>query len=125
SSSRMLDRICREAAPLFPGLEFAFSERPPMPASDHWPFFSEAGLPVMFPFGGTNAEMHTPDDVPETINYADMVPAVKLLYEVAWRISIEPGYPDYIGPVEGAVGPDGKPRVSQPKQAPQEEDFKE
>lgn len=125
SSSRMLDRISREAAPMFPELEFAFSDRPPMPASDHWPFFSEAGLPVMFPFGGSNPEMHTPDDVPETINYDDMVPAVKLLYEVAWRLSLEPGYPDYRGPVENSIGPDGKPRAqpAKPETAPREEDF--
>lgn len=128
ASSKLLDKVCREAAPLFPDLEFTFSERPPMPASDHWPFYSVAGLPVIFPFGGTNAEMHTTLDDPETINYRDMVPAVKCLYEIAWRLSLEPEAPDYNGPVKGAKGPGGKLRNPAETPAPdpkgaREEEF--
>lgn len=116
ASSTMLDRVCREAGPLFPEIEFTFSDRPPMAASDHWPFYSVAGMPVVFPFGGTNAEMHTAIDDPETINYRDMLPAVKCLYEVAWRLSEDKGYPDYDGPVKGTKGPNGKLR--NPKETP-------
>ncbi|MBX3459826.1 MAG: M20/M25/M40 family metallo-hydrolase [Planctomycetes bacterium] len=128
ASSSLLDKVCREAAPLFPDIEFTFSDRPPMAASDHWPFYSAAGMPVVFPFGGTNAEMHTTLDDPETINYRDMVPAVKCLYEIAWRLSLEPAIPDYIGPVKGATGPDGKPRNPAEKpaakpEAEREEEF--
>jgi hypothetical protein len=108
--SKMLDRHCKDVAPLFPSLDVSFSERAPMPASDHWAFFSEGGVPVFFPFGGMNDEMHTALDDPETINYADMLTTVKMLYEISWRLSEDKAYPDYIGPVKNSKGPDGKPR---------------
>lgn len=108
--SKMLDRHCRDAAGLFPELDVQFSERLPMPASDHWPFYSRAGIPVFFPFGGTNRQMHTAEDDPETLNYKDLTATIRLLGEVAWRLSEDTGYADYKGPVKDAIGPDGKPR---------------
>jgi hypothetical protein len=122
SSSRAIDRICREVAPLFPGLECGFSDRPPIPASDHWPFYSEAGIPVVFPFNGSNAEMHTPDDVPETINYADMTKAVRMIYEICWRISQEQQAPDYRGPVRNSAGPNGRTRDGSQGSSEQQEE---
>jgi hypothetical protein len=108
--SRMLDRHCKDVAPLFPSLDVMFTDRAPMPASDHWAFFNQGGVPVFFPFGGMNDEMHTAEDDAETINYTDMLTTIKMLYEISWRLSEDPGYPDYIGPVKNAKGPDGKPR---------------
>jgi hypothetical protein len=122
SCSIVLDRICKEAAPLFPELTFVFSDRPVVPASDHWVFYSEAGLPVVFPFDSDRRLYHTAADDPETINYTDMLTAVKLVYEVAWRVSQEQAYPDYLGPAEESIGPDGKSRKVTPK-PPKEEDF--
>ena len=110
SCSKVLDRVCKDVAPLFPELEIGFSDQPPMPASDHWPFFSKAGIPVFFPFGGINRFMHTAEDDADTINYEDMVPTVKMLYEIGWRLSEEQAYADYTGPVKDSVGPDGNPR---------------
>lgn len=126
SCSKLLDKHCREAAKLFPQLSVTFSDNPPMPASDHWPFFSEAGIPVFFPFGGMNRQMHTAEDDPETINYEGMVHTTRMLYEIAWRISEDPTQSDYNGPVKHARGPDGKlrnPQETDPK-AEQEEEFR-
>lgn len=128
SCSKLLDRHCKEAATLFPELKVSFNDRPPMPASDHWPFFSQAGIPVFFPFGGVNKFMHTAEDDAETINYADMLACIKLLYEIGWRISEDPGYADYTGPVKDSIGPDGNRRdPNAPKaidpDAEQEEEF--
>lgn len=128
SCSKLLDRHCKEAAPLFPELNVSFNDKPPMPASDHWPFFSQAGIPVFFPFGGVNKFMHTAEDDAETINYADMLACIKLLYEIGWRISEDPGYADYTGPVKDSVGPDGNrrdPKAPKPvdPDAEQEEEF--
>jgi hypothetical protein len=126
SCSKLLDKHCREAAKLFPQLSITFSDNPPMPASDHWPFFSEAGIPVFFPFGGMNRQMHTAEDDPETINYEGMVHTTRMLYEIAWRISEDPAQSDYNGPVKHARGPDGKlrnPQETDPK-AEQEEEFR-
>jgi aminopeptidase YwaD len=108
--SKVLDEHCRAVAPLFPELKVQFSDRPPPAASDHWPFFSEAGIPVFFPFGGVNQWMHTAGDDPETINYGDMLPVIKMLYEIAWRLSEEKEYADYTGPVKDSKGPNGLPR---------------
>lgn len=121
SCSSLLDRVCKDVAPLFPELEIGFSDQPPMPASDHWPFFSKAGIPVFFPFGGMNRWMHTAEDDADTINYEDMLPTVKMLYEIGWRLSEEPGYADYTGPVKGAVGPDGNSRDPKAPSNPEEE----
>lgn len=107
--SKLLDRHCKAAAPLFPELTIAFSERPPMPASDHWPFFSEAGIPVFFPFGGVNAEMHTALDDPETINYAGMVACARMLAEIGWRVSEDPAWPDCNSPKARPLGDNGRP----------------
>ena len=125
--SKLVDGHCREVAKLFPELRVQFSDRPPPAASDHWPFFSEAGIPVFFPFGGVNRFMHTADDDPDTINYEDMLPVVKMLYEISWRLSEEEEYADYTGPVEGHKGPNGKPRTpgAKPKVDPNEEHEEE
>jgi hypothetical protein len=123
--SKLIDKHCREAGLLFPELKLVYNDRPPMPASDHWPFFSEAGIPVFFPFGGTNAQMHTAEDDPETINYKDMIPMIKLLYEIGWRLSEDTAYADYIGPVKGAIGPDGKPRDGSKPKPEQGKDVEE
>ena len=124
--SKLLDTTCRDVAELFPEMTFTFSDRPPMPASDHWPFFSEAGIPVFFPFGGVNKFMHTAEDDPETINYEDMLTIVKLLYEVAWRLSETTAYADYTGPRKDAIGPDGNPRdPSAPKPADLDKEYEE
>ncbi|MDC1141762.1 M20/M25/M40 family metallo-hydrolase [Planctomycetota bacterium] len=128
SCSKVLDSICKKAAPLFPGLDVQFSERPPMAASDHWPFYKEAGIPVFFPFGGMNDFMHTAEDDAETINYEDLHKAIRLLSEIGWRISENAQKPDYIGPVKRPVQPETKPEpVPEPKppegQPAEEEDF--
>lgn len=125
--SKVLDEHCRAVAPLFPELKVQFSDRPPPAASDHWPFFSEAGIPVFFPFGGVNRWMHTADDDPETINYEQMLPCIKMLYEIAWRLSEEERYADYTGPVKGHNGPNGQPRSPEekPKSNPNEEHEEE
>ncbi|MBE7490294.1 MAG: M20/M25/M40 family metallo-hydrolase [Planctomycetes bacterium] len=127
-ASKFLLRHCQEAAPLFPELRVTMTTRAPIPASDHWPFFSEAGIPVLFPMGAIPPEMHTNLDDPETIKYGGIVLGARYMAEIAWRISEDPGYADYIGPVKTAVGPDGKPR--DPSQPPpkkpseaREEDF--
>ena len=126
SCSKVLDRVCKEVAPLFPELEIGFSDKPPMPASDHWPFFSKAGIPVFFPFGGMNRLMHTAEDDAETINYEDMLPTIKMLYEIGWRLSEEQAYADYTGPVKEAIGPDGNardPNKSTDTDEEQEQEF--
>jgi hypothetical protein len=110
SCSKMIDAHCKEAGKLFPELKLAYNDRPPMPASDHWAFYSEAGVPVFFPFGGMNEQMHTAEDDAETLNYKDMLLLVKLLYEIGWRISEDKAYADYTGPVKNSRGPDGKLR---------------
>ena len=108
--SDMLDRHCKEAAKAFPELDVQFTDQMPMPASDHWPFYSQGGIPVFFPFGGMNRLMHTAKDDAETLNYGDLTATIRLLAEVGWRLSEDPGYPTYKGPVKDAIGPDGKPR---------------
>lgn len=111
----LLDRLCKEAAPLFPQVNFPTTKRI-IPASDHWPFYSLAGVPVVFPFDNENKGIyHTTQDDPETINYDDMLVAVKMVYEVLWRLSEHKGYATYSGPVKGSIGPDGKLR--NPKEA--------
>lgn len=109
-ASKFLMRHCQDAAPLFPELKITMTTRAPIPASDHWPFFSEAGIPVLFPMGAIPPEMHTTLDDPETIKYDGIVLGARYMAEIAWRISQDPGYADYVGPVKTAVGPDGKPR---------------
>ncbi|MBZ0137442.1 MAG: M20/M25/M40 family metallo-hydrolase [Planctomycetes bacterium] len=125
--SKLIDRHCRDVAPLFPQLKVQFSDRPPPAASDHWPFYSEAGIPVFFPFGGVNQWMHTAGDDPETINYDDMLPVIKMLYEIGWRLSEEQQYADCTGPVKEAIGPDGKLRdpLVKPASDPDEEHEEE
>lgn len=125
--SKILDEHCHAVAPLFPELKVQFSDRPPPAASDHWPFFSEAGIPVFFPFGGVNKWMHTADDDPDSINYEDMLPCIKMLYEISWRLSEEERYADYTGPVKGHNGPNGQPRSPEdkPKSDPNEEHEEE
>ncbi|MHC4840093.1 MAG: M20/M25/M40 family metallo-hydrolase [Planctomycetota bacterium] len=118
--SKLLDRICKEAAPLFPSLDVQFSERPPMAASDHWPFFKEAGIPVFFPFGGMNDLMHTAEDDADTINYEDLHTTIRLLAEIGWRISEADQKPDYIGPYKAAKPEPQKPPQAEPAE---EEDF--
>ncbi|MCA8915187.1 MAG: M20/M25/M40 family metallo-hydrolase [Planctomycetes bacterium] len=126
SCSKLLDSTCKEVAPLFPELTVEFSDKPPMPASDHWPFFSLAGVPCFFPFGGVNKFMHTAEDDPETINYDDMLVIIKMLYEIAWRLSESKEYADYSGPIKDSIGPDGKPRdPSAPKPVDPDEELEE
>ena len=126
ASSKLLDRVCKEAAPTFPELTFTYSTRLPLGGSDHAPFFGTAGIPALFFHSGLNELYHTSLDDPETINFEDMVPAIKMLYEVAWRVSEDPAIPDYIGPVRNSVGPDGKPRTppapKEPDKTPEKKD---
>lgn len=108
--SKFLLKHCQEAAPLFPELKVTMTTRSPIPASDHWPFYSEAGIPVLFPMGAIPPEMHTNLDDPETIKYDGIVLGARYMAEIAWRISEDPGYADCVSPVKTAIGPDGKPR---------------
>lgn len=128
-ASKFLTRHCSEAAPLFPELKVKMGTRAPIPASDHWPFFSQAGVPVLFPMGAIPAEMHTNLDDPETIKYDGIQLGAKYMAEIAWRISEDKGYADCVSPVKGAIGPDGNPRdpaAPKPKDPnkEQEEGFK-
>ncbi|MCB9895455.1 MAG: M20/M25/M40 family metallo-hydrolase [Planctomycetes bacterium] len=126
SCSKLLDATCKEVAPLFPELTVEFSDKPPMPASDHWPFYSQAGIPCFFPFGGINKFMHTAEDDPETINYDDMLVVIKMLYEISWRLSESKEYADYSGPVKNCIGPDGNPRDPKaPKPVDPDEELEE
>jgi len=110
ASSKFLRKHCEAAAPLFPELKIKMSTRAPIPASDHWPFFSEAGIPVIFPMGAIPAEMHTALDDPETIQYEGILYGARYLAEIGWRISQDKDYADYTGPVKNSIGPNGLPR---------------
>ncbi|MCF6227203.1 MAG: M20/M25/M40 family metallo-hydrolase [Planctomycetes bacterium] len=126
ASSKVLDGLCKEVAPLFPSLDVKFSTRPPMARSDHWPFFKDAGIPVFFPFGGMNNLMHTADDDADTINYVDLHTTIKLLAEIGWRVSELDQKPDYIGPFKKSVAPESEPQPeTKPDkgEAAEEEDF--
>lgn len=103
-------------------INVTINPRTPMPASDHWPFYSKAGIPVVFPFGRIPPEMHTAKDDPETINYDGLVRGTRFMADLVWSICQMDGFPEYSGPVKDAIGPDGKPRHPD---APKESDEKE
>jgi hypothetical protein len=129
--SPLMERIAAESVVHFPTLQWSLSERPPLPASDHWAFYGEAGIPIVFPWGGSNELYHTAKDDPETINYEDMVPVVKMLYEFSWRLSNDSGWPGYKGPnrdkhrEETAPPKPIEPKPAPPKDPPKpkEEEF--
>lgn len=110
ASSAALAKHVRDVEPLFPALKLKMIEQPVGPVSDMWAFY-KAGVPVLFPFSGYNAEMHSAIDDPETINYEGLREATRLIAEIAWRVSETPEIPDYKGKNMEAVGPDGKYRV--------------
>ncbi len=126
--SPLLQRLCQQSTVLYPSLEWTLSDRPPMPASDHWAFYGEAGVPIIFPWGGSNNLYHTTQDDPETINYEDMLTVVKMLYTFSWQLSNDPGKPGYKGPRREAhredTGAPESPKEPAPRPpAPKEEEF--
>ncbi|MBP9892285.1 MAG: M28 family peptidase, partial [Planctomycetes bacterium] len=110
ASSAALSRHVRAVEPLFPALKLKLIEQPVGPVSDMWAFY-KAGVPVLFPFSGYNAEMHSAKDDPETINYEGLRDAAQLVAEIAWRVSESDEIPDYKGINKEAKGPDGRYRV--------------
>lgn len=110
ASSAALSRHVRAVEPLFPALKLKLIEQPVGPVSDMWAFY-KAGVPVLFPFSGYNAEMHSVKDDPETINYEGLREATRLIAEIAWRVSESDEIPDYKGTNKEARGPDGRYRI--------------
>ncbi|CAG0986653.1 Bacterial leucyl aminopeptidase [Planctomycetaceae bacterium] len=110
ASSAALSRHVRAVEPLFPALKLKLIEQPVGPVSDMWAFY-KAGVPVLFPFSGYNAEMHSAKDDPETINYEGLRDAAQLVAEIAWRVSESDEIPDYKGINKEAKGPDGRYRI--------------
>lgn len=110
ASSAALSRHVRAVEPLFSALKLKLIEQPVGPVSDMWAFY-KAGVPVLFPFSGYNAEMHSAKDDPETINYEGLRDAAQLVAEIAWRVSESDEIPDYKGTNKEAKGPDGRYRI--------------
>lgn len=121
ASSAALARHVRDVEPLFPSLKLKLVETPVGPVSDMWAFY-KAGVPVLFPFSGYNAEMHSAKDDPETINYSSLRDAAQLVAELCWRVCEQEEIPDYRGTNKEAKGPDGRyriPRKDEPAPKPQ------
>ena len=64
--------------------------------SDHWPFLQN-DVPAVWFHTGLHPDYHTPDDVPERIEYEKMTRIVRLVHQTSWDVANADGRPGLEG----------------------------
>jgi hypothetical protein len=60
--------------------------------SDQWPYL-QTGVPALWFHTGLHPDYHTPDDVPERIEFEKMTRIVRLIHQVSWDLANADGRP--------------------------------
>ena len=84
-----------EITPDFPTLHVDYSDTSGYGSSDHTEFTAKQ-VPVLFFFSGLHSDYHKPSDTWDKIDAPDAVTVLKLIAEVADRLSNDAGRPQYI-----------------------------